>query len=235
MSNRGVIRTQCRSIINEPDPNNTHLTDSDLNSLIDQSILFTAAFIQYPRKFWTQQVTVDTAAYTLPTDFVSALLVYFGDPAVNNDVRPISVVSEETLRSIYPGWLDTTSGTQGRPRFAMFKTRTSILLQPRPTSAEATTGKKIHMNYVYAPAALASDSDSPDLPVPFHDILQHYVAHLAYVRLQVVESAVLALKNFSDKVNAIKAEVTREAKELSGWEWAFPLELDGDEGQIINP
>lgn len=235
MATLSAIRTQLRTLMNETDANNSHFTNTELDEYINQAQTFLAAFIEYPRQFWTQQVTDGTADYLLPSDMVCIITAYFGDTSTAGDIRPLSVISEETLKSLHPDWLDATTSSKGRPRFLIVKTRTTITLYPRPDTDESASGKKIHLNYVYRPASMSSDSDSPTLPLPYHDLLQFYAAHLAYLRLQIEAMAGKMLGIFSEKVKAIQQEVTRETKQGQRWQWAYPVDLEGDVTGIIIP
>lgn len=220
MSTRSEIRSQCRVILNETDSANTHFSDTNINEYIDQAQTFLASLIEYPRKFSSgTQAIDDTAKYALPTDNLIIISIYFGDISIANDIHPLQIVSEEVLTSMFPQWLDATSSTKGRPQYAVVIDRNDILLYPRPDSENSATGKKIYIDYVYVPASLASDSASPDLPLPYHNLIQFYVAHLAYLRLQQQDASIQSLKIFAEKVKALKSVVVKETQQSLGWQW----------------
>lgn len=230
MAIRSDIRTQARTVLSETDSANSHFTDAQLDEYIDQSQTYMATMIEYPRKFATGTQAIDgTARYALPTDVLVVLSVFFGDTSIQNDIFPLEMIREETLTNLYPGWLDATVSTKGRPLYAVIIDRSTLLIQPRPDTTNAATNKKIYINYVYVPAALTSDSDSPDLPLPYHDIIQFHVAHLAYLKLQLPDMAAKMIALFADKAKSIKATVVRESRQNLGWEWGVS---DGG-GQLI--
>ena len=228
MATLSAIRAQLRALINEPDPNNSHFSDSDFNEYINEAQTFLAAYIEYPRTIVSTQVTAGTANYSLPSDSISIITVYFGDLAIANDIRVLRVLNEESLKTIYPSWLSTDSTSRGRPRFAFLKERTILTLIPTPDADNAVTGKKYHLNYIQTPAALSSDSDTPELPLPYHDLLQFYAAHLAYLNLQVQEMADKMMASFSEKIKALQAEVNKESKEALSWQWTYNEDVSGE-------
>lgn len=231
MATRSDIRTQCRALLNEADSSNTHFTDAQINEYIDEAIMFMATMIEYPRKFDSGTQAVDgTARYSLPTDNLVIISVYFGDTNTQNDIRPLQIVTEETLKSMYPNWLDATSSSKGRPQFAVVVDRSTCLIHPRPDSSNSASGKKVLFDYVYTPATLTSDSSSPDLPTPFHNLIQLYVAYLAYLKLNQQDQAIASLKLLSEQIKVIRSTVVKETRESLGWEWAVH---DGGAGELI--
>lgn len=228
MATLSAIRAQLRALINEPDPNNSHFSDSDFNEYINEAQTFLAAYIEYPRTIVSAQVTAGTANYTLPSDNISIISVYFGDLSIANDIRTLQVINEESLKTIYPSWLSTASISQGRPRFAFIKDRTTLALIPTPDTDNAATGKKYHLNYIQKPTTLSGDSDTPQLPLPYHDLLQFYAAHLAYLKLQVQEMADKMMASFSEKIKALQANVNKESKEALAWQWTYNEDVSGE-------
>lgn len=228
MATLSAIRSQLRTILSETDNTNSHFTDAQLTEFINQAQTFMATYIEYPRTIASAQVTAGTADYTLPTDWISILAVYFGNLAVSNDVIVLRVINEEALKSIRPGWLETASTSRGRPQFAHIKNRTTLTLIPTPDTDNATTGKKYHLNYIRLPTTLVLDADSPELPLPYHDFLQFYAAHMAYLNLQVQAMADKMFEIFTTKMKAIQTEVNKESKEAMAWQWTYGVDVSGD-------
>lgn len=228
MATLSAIRTQFRTLTNETDPNNTHFTSTEIDEYLNQAQTFIATFLEYPRTFVSAQVTQGTADYTLPSDHISIIAAYFGDVSQANGVRPIRVINEETLKNLYPGWLSTNTSTQGTPRFILVKDRSTITLVPTPDAVSSVAGQKYHLNYVKLPDTLTADGDIPEIPLPYHDLLQFYAAHLAYLRLQVQDMADKMVAMFEMKVKTLQSQVNKESKEALGWSWTETDDVSGE-------
>ncbi len=219
MAVRSVILTQSRNEISQPDSTNSDYTDTEINNLIDESIRFIATLVDWPREF--KEITpidgtadYDVTATSLTTNTIKIRTAYFGDSSINGDLGPIEVTTEEKLRAYDPNWLDRTTGSKGRPRFLIQKTKTSITIHPRPNSTEAANGKKIVLNRVYVPAPLSGDSSTPDLPEPYHDLIKFYVAYICYSgKLKNPALATKKLGNMTDQVKILQPIVDKETEE----------------------
>jgi len=224
------IRSQSRNLINQTDSTNSHVDDTTLNDFINQAVRFTGTQIEYPRDFVEVQVEEAVGAYTVPSDMLIIRTAYFGDKSIQGDLRPLSIISEETLREMKRNWLEETSVNVGRPERIILLDRNTVFVEPRPDVENSASGKKLIMDYVYVPGTLTSDSQSPDLPLPFHDILSFYAAHLAYLKMTNQEMADKMYANFEKKIEILKPSVTRETKEGMGWQWGFSDDVNDDNG-----
>lgn len=228
MGSLSSIRTQIRTLISEQDPNNTHFTDAELTEYVNQAQVFLATLVEYPRTITSAQVTQGTSEYTLPSDFISIISAYFGDVTKQNDIYRLRVLNLETLDTLYPSWLSTNTGNQGRPRFLYLKDRSTLKLVPTPDAENSATNKKYHLNYIKRPADLSGNTDTPDLPLPYHDLLQFYACHLGYLKLQVQEMADKMEALFDKKINALRSEVNKESKEQMAWQWNYVEDVSGE-------
>lgn len=232
MATLSDTRTLVRQAISQTDSSASDFSDSELNGFIDMGVRFLGALVKKPLKRTTFQVVADTASYAIGTyasDLVIPTKAYFGDPSIPGDVRPLRIIPEEELAEVSPAWLDTSSSSQGRPAF-LIKDGVNLLLHPRPTSAEAATGKKVHLSYVYQPASLTNDATSLDLPAIYHDLVARYAAHLCY----------LGKLNNSEKAIELKGLVIADAKKLEGlivkdsespgFHWGSTVDPDVDTG-----
>lgn len=235
MSTRQQIRAQVRAILDQPTEATSNFTDAVLNEFINQSIRFTGPLIEYPRDFVNTQVDENVGAYTLPSDCLIIRTAYFGNPATGNDVRPLRIVSEETLRAIVPSWMDSSSASNGRPNYLIEMDRMTVFIYPKPIAAESTAGKMLTLDYVYVPAALSSDADEPDLPVPYHDLLQFYVAHLCYMKLNDLKNSVPMFQQFTAKIKALEPAVTKETKEGLAFQWGEQYGVESTDNWGIIP
>lgn len=225
MATRQQIRERVRILFGqETDSNTSRYSDTQLNGLIDQAIGQIATFIEYPRDLVEVTSEQDKGAYTLPSDTVKVLTVDFGNRSSAGDCEPIKYLNLETLRGLYPDWLDNTSSSQGRPKYWTLLDRNTILVHPRPNSSEA--GKKIIMSYVYLPASLASDSSTPDLPPAAHMLVPFYVLYLAYTGLTDIERATTALALFDKELDRIKPMLEKEAEEGFKFTWGATEDIE---------
>lgn len=225
---RNQIRTQIRALIDQPDSSNSRFTDDQLNEYIDEAVNYTAVFIEYPRDFIEIQVEQNIGAYTLLTDTLVVRTAYFGDKTISGDLRPLTIISEETLKELYPSWYETNSNTNSRPQYLILMDRNTIYVHPKPDANNSAAGKKIVLDYIYNPAALSDDSSIPDLPVPYHGILQLYAGHLAYLRLNNADLSAKLLQMYRDKIKELKSTVTKETSEGLAFQFGYDPGLDDE-------
>lgn len=225
------IRTQFYALIDQS-PTNSKFTPTQANELINQAIRYIAVRTTWPRKMYSVQAVEDQENYTLPTDNMLILNAWFGNVSVRRDVRPIDLLTVETLDEINPFWMDETSDTQGRPTRVILRERTVAIIDPRPNAEESATGKKLHLQYIYEPATLSSDSANPDIGTAFHDHIHVYAAHLAYLgKLANPKMANDLLKLVNVKVDEIKPVTTKDVERMG---WVFSSDdawaVGGDDG-----
>lgn len=234
----GQLRQSVYSLLREENPNvvttdpNTNFTDkSVIDGFLNEGAEFAAVFIEYPRNLVTVTTQNNVGSYANPVDNLVLRTAYFGDTTLAGDVKPLKIVSEETLKEIYPSWLDqSTSGTASRPEYLIQLDRLTVHIFPRPNAS----GKSLILNYNYNPAPMVNDSDVPDLPIPYHDLIPLYALHLAYYSLQKPELSAQFYKDFMAKVQLLKSAVTKESKEALSFQWGTSEGLnDGFDGGII--
>lgn len=230
-------RTRVRQNISQIDAATSDFSDVELNGFIDKSIRFLAPIVKKPIKRTSFQVVVDTASYAIATyasDLIIPTLAYFGSATLPGDLKKIRIIPEEELAEMHPGWLDTTSSSQDRPRL-LVRDGANLLIHPRPNAAESVSGKKIYLSYVYLPAALTDDASSLDLPIVYHDIVADYAVHLCY----------MGKLNNPDKGLQVKSQVIIDAKKLEnlivkesespGFYWGSYIEPDDDNVGTLVP
>lgn len=230
MANLGQLRQRVYNLLRED--TTAHFQDQTvINGYVNEAMEFAAVFIEYPRDLVSVVTELNVGSYSNPTDNLLIRTVYFGDPNTAGDIRPVKFVTEETLREIYPSWLDNTSDSQAdRPQYAIQLDRNTVNIFPRPNSVAA--GKKLWLNYNYVPAALVNDSDIPDLPLPYHTLLPIYAVHLCYIALQQVNTAETLFKDFMGKVQQLKSAVSKESKENLSFSWGSDVNVDVSSGGI---
>lgn len=218
-----------------PNPN-THFPDSTVVAgFLNQGAEFAAVFIEYPRDLVSVQAQSGIGSYPNPADNLLLRTAYFGDSSIVGDIKPITITTEETLKTIYPSWLDqTSSGTADRPQYLIQIDRNTVHIFPRPNAAGSATGKKLWLNYNYVPASMVNDSDVPDLPVPYHNLLPFYAVHLAAIPLKDAPLSIQMYNQFMQKVNLIKSAVTKESKDNLGFSWGNDVDVDSNSLGGIN-
>lgn len=230
MATFAAIRSQVYSLLRETPLTDSNFTDAQINAFINQAIKMAVPIIEQPRKDATPVAAVQgTTDYAVPSDFVRLNTADFGDVTLANDVKPLTFVTPETLRSLFPFWRSTHVSNQGRPSYIAFaKDEDTLFLYPPPNAAEAVSGKYLIYNYLFYPADLSADSDTPDLPLPYHDILKFYVAHLCYLNLGNGDLATKMYGEFIAHDKQIRLASTIESKEALGWEWAYDDGVNDD-------
>lgn len=229
MSTLSQIRTLSRVFISQTDENNTDFDNSTLNGFANEGVRFLGALVKKPIDLVGVQVENNIGKYNLPTDAVLILSALFGDRSTNNDVRPLQIVPLEELKSYYPSWLDSTSNSTGRPEYITLLDRRTVLITPRPDSTESASGKKLFINYCYQPATLSNDSDSPDLPIVYHDLVAKYVQHMCMMsKLNQPELGVALYGQIVEQAKKLESLIIKDSNELSfGWGSAINPESDG--------
>ena len=214
------IRSQIYLLLRETSSTDSNFTDAQINSFINQSIRLMVPIIEQPRKFSSgTQVVAGTATYTIPTDFVMLKTVYFGDKTITGDDLPLEFKTEQWLRAHFPNWRDTSTGARGRPKYIILLDDDTFLLFPTPDATESATGKLLTYDYLFIPTDLSSDSDTPDLPLPYHDLIKFYACYLCYLNLGKKDEAVLVFKSFTEHHKLIQRASTIESEENLSFQW----------------
>ena len=218
---------------------NTHFTSSSvIDGYLNEAVEFAAVFIEYNRDLVSVAIQDGVGSYPNPVDNLMLRTAYFGNRGdsggVTNDIRPITITNEETLKTYFPSWLDQTSGSKSdRPTYLIQLDRKTIYIYPRPNAVSVANGSKLWLNYGYVPAAMSADSDVPDLATPYHNLLPLYALHLAYIDLKNVVLSKEMEKMFMDKLKLIQSEVTKESKDALGFQWSGDIDVGGGWGGII--
>lgn len=232
--NRGTIRSTAFGLISQVEGSGDFST-AEMNSYADEGVRFLSTLVKWPRDKVEVQVELNTPAYTLPSDFVLLMSAYFGDVSIGGDVQPLEIMTEESLTSLNRSWLDESSQNTGVPRRIILLDRQTVVIDPKPDAASSASGKKLILTYVYSPASMANDSDEPDMPVSFHDLIPMYVQYKCYLgRLNKPELASALLKNIVDQSKLLEPVVTKEFTPLAMTWGARADSLDHDEDTGIN-
>lgn len=229
------LRNKVRALLRE-DSDNTHFTDSVLNGFLNEAAEYAAVFIEYPRDLVSVLAADGVGSYPNPADNLLIRTAYFGNrDSLSGDIQPLTIVNEDVLTNMYPSWMDQTSGSKAdRPQYLIQIDRKTIYVYPRPNAIAVSNSRKIFLNYNYVPASMTNDSDVPDLPLPYHNIIVLYALHLCYLGIEKNEASVSMYKMFEEKVDKLKSAVTKETKPSLGFSWGTNEGLgDGDSGGVI--
>lgn len=213
------IRADTRVFISENDSENSHFTDAELNGFINQAQTFVATVCHVPRDHEEIAAQAGIPAYPLLNDTMFLLKAYYGNPAVSGDLKELPILTEEALCAIRPGWMSTAESDRGTPDCLMLLDKHTVLLSPTPDATSVDGNRKLFLSKVYYPQSMTSDSDTPDVPTAYDDLLSVYAAHLCYVsKLNNPEIANSLLKTFNNKSDQIKQNATQEHNLIA---WSF--------------
>lgn len=220
--------------ISQTDITNTDFSPTELNGFANEGQRFLGALVKKPIDHVEIQVQQATPAYTLPTDAILLNTAYFGDVSSQGDVRPLSIVTEEALKEVRPSWMDESASAQDRPTRIVLIDRATVLINPTPNALESASGKKLHIGYVYQPTNMANDSDNPDLPIVYHDLIADYIQYMAYLsKLNKPELATALFKAMSDKAKALEPLIIKEANTF-GFSWGGGIDPNNDNWGLLN-
>lgn len=221
------IRNQVLLLLNEK--LDDHFTANDIDSFINQGIEFSSTILEHPRTFVEIQAERGIGSYTLQTNVLMIRTAYFGDKNKQRDIINLQIMSEETLKELKRSWLDETDTNQGRPRRLILLDKRTIFIDPPPDEDRSLDGQKIIMNVIFNPGPLTSDAQIPIIPVPYHNLLQFYAAHLAYLRLQNQGMSTIMLNDFNNKIALLKPTVEKETQGGRRFQWGFDDGVNDDD------
>lgn len=199
-----------REYILETDSSNSHFTDSQLNNYLNDAVLFLATEMEWPVQIDTATAVQDQYLYSLPTDFIALVDVYFD----NTKIQPLS---REDLGGVSPSWQQDPSST---PKVAYKAGPSTLGLYPAPDSTQA--GKIIQIQYVHLPATLSQDTDVPDLHSAFQLALPFYAAFICDYQLGNEKAAENHLAKYNLHKKTIMSKVQKFSDDLLRFRWSWP-------------
>jgi hypothetical protein len=229
MATLSQINNLTRVYISQAGESNSDFTNNELTGFANEGIRFLAGLVKKPTDIVSWQAEAGKAAYLLPDDFIIMRTSYFGDTSIAGDVSNLMQTTEEALKEDNPGWMEETVSSRGTPRKIILLNRTTILVYPTPDDAASASGKKIHMNYVYQPSPLVNDSDEPDLPLVYHDLISKYSAHMCYMsKLNKPELGTALLQEVMDLAKKFESLIIKDSEGSFGWNWGGAIQSDDD-------
>lgn len=212
MASLSTLRTAVRRYINEEDSTNSHFTDSEINDYLNQATLFLATQMEWPEQVDNATAVAGQALYQLPNDFVALTDVYF-----NN--QKLVVLERADLGEITPGWQNDVAST---PKIAYRFNRNTIGLYPFPDANQS--GYEIQIQYIYLPATMTADSDTPDVHTAFQICLPFYAAFLCDYKLGNDKKSETHLQKYDQHRKALMSKVQKFSDDLLRfrWGWNYP-------------
>lgn len=228
MATLAQIKAKVRLDISQSDTTTSDFTDDQLTGFINEGNRYVGKLVRKPTDHIEIQAEDDKEGYTLPTDAILLVDAYFGDKDTANDLVPIEILTEEALKFIAPNWMDKTSTSKGRPRRIFLLDAQTVVVWPRPDTASSATGKKLVLNYCYEPAVMSVDSDIPETPIIFHDLISKYAVHLCYLgKLNKPDVGLGILGSLETMAKKIENLVNKEQLN-TGFSWGTRVGDDGD-------
>jgi len=210
MANRVSLTTQVRMLIDEKDSSNSHFTDSEIYSFLNQAIRYLGVDVEWPLQTAEATSVADQPVYTLPDDFVSLSDVYF-------DGTDLTVLDRSDLSVLSSTWQNAPSGT---PRYAYKSDNAKFGLYPKPNSTES--GKIIQIQYIKVPPDLSDDVSTPDIHSAFNDCLPFYAAFMCEKSMGNIKSADHNMNLYEMHKKRLQSKVQRFADDLLRFRWSDP-------------
>lgn len=198
-----------RRYILEEDNTNTHFTDSEINDYLNQAVTFLGTQMEWPEQVDQATAVAGQALYQLPDDFIALIDVYF-----NN--TKLVVLERADLGQISPVWQNDPSST---PKIAYRFNNNTVGLYPAPDANQ--TGYTLQIQYIHLPAALAADTDVPDLHTAFQMCLPFYAAFLCDYKLGNDKKADMHLQKYDQHRKALMSKVQTFAVDNLRFRWAW--------------
>lgn len=210
MALRPALLTAVRMLIDEKDSANSHFTDPEIYTFINQAIRFMGTDLEWPLQTAQSTPVVDQAVYTLPEDFVSIVDVYY-------DVNPILIIDRADLKSLQLNWQDAPSAL---PLYAYKADNAKIGLWPPPSADHTANGETIQIQYIKVPPDLSDDSTLPDIHLSFHDCIPFYAAALCEHSMGNSKRGDQNFALYANFKRALQSKVQKFADGLFRFRWA---------------
>lgn len=210
MGTRLTLTTATRVLIDERDEDNSHFTDAELYTILNESIRFMGTDLEWPEQKAQATSIEDQATYSLPENFVYLKDVYF-------DNADLIVLDRSDLTAINGKWQDAEAGT---PRYAYKSDNQKIGLFPKPNAEEA--GNLIQIEYIKLPDELDDDIDVPDLHTAFQDCLPYHMASICEFSMGNSKKAKENMDLYESKKKKLTSKLQRFSDDLMRLRWGDP-------------
>jgi hypothetical protein len=209
MGTRLTLTSRVREYIDETDEDNSHFTDVQIYSFLNQAIRFLGTDLEWPLQTAEASAIEDQAVYTLPEDFISLADVYF-------DSDPLVVIERADLPSLRSDWQNQDSG---RPRYAYKSDNQKFGVWPPPSADNTSDDEVIQIQYIKLPADLSDDVTAPDLHTAFQDCLPFYAAFICEKSMGNLKAAQNNLDLYNYHKKALLTKLQRFSDGLLRFRW----------------
>lgn len=148
----------------------------------------------------------NVASYSLPSNF-SRLIDFYNSE------------SHELLTALDPKDFDVLVASTGRP-YAYAALGSSLSLYPTPDAVYS-----LSLRYWKLPADMVADSDTPEIPVQYHELLVAYAMRKAFLREDDFQAAQQWATVWSEGILKMRGEVQHDT-------FDGPRQLPGSYGQM---
>jgi len=190
----GELTTEARTIFNETDANNSHVSNSELYVWANEAYRYILTKTKDLPKQETD-LTAATGDISVSTSTLTVDEAYLLHPTTG-DYYNLEVVDLSYLKNISGSWLSTDAD---EPKYLVRKDTFSFYLYPQPSTD--FVGQNIRTYGLQFPADMTTSSDTPSkLPINLQDALPHYMAYRAFSKLEQQARAITELELFRSMV-----------------------------------
>ena len=207
-----VMRTEARLILNEPDIDNSHFSESQLTAWANECYRYAVTRLgglpikERDYSSATGEITLNASTLTVDSVYLNA--------QPGNKLVPLSIIDLDTLAVIDPAW---ASASAGIPAYLVRKSTFVVILYPPPDTSNI--GQTLRTYGLEFPTALSADTDTPLLPANLHDIFPHYVAYRGFQQLNLVDRATAELIFVNGQLKAQASISLRFSNQRNRWLW----------------
>lgn len=223
MSTLASIRTDVRSLIRQQNVDNSSFPNADgLDTFINEAIRYLGSLIEYPRGMVQIAAVVNQPNYTINANsnrIISILSAYFGSRTIEGDIRQIALIKEQVLGSVNPSWYQTVSSNNGRPNKIILFDRDTIWCDPKPDSTYSASGYNFYLLCSKVPADLSIVTESPDLPLAYHDCIAYHAGGIALISIGEQDKGSILLSQFETKRKELEGIVVKESEQSMRFEF----------------
>lgn len=192
--------TQTREIINETDSSNSHVTNSQLTTYLNEATRVILSTIRsLPRELYS---TTAAETITLEDTTLAADHAFLED--TNSKYYPLSLIDFDLFCKLFPNWL---SDDTNKPAYLVRETMFNYRLYPAPDSNYLGKTLKIYLRKF--PTEMSTDTDEPDLPLNMHDLYPHYAAYRAFPKLNQYDKSSAEYSIFNNMLRTYHSVSTK--------------------------
>ena len=210
MTNQEII-DEARGIIQETDPDNTHVTDTLMLTWIDACTLQLFSLLNTLPKSSVTGITADDTV-TLPEQLLK--LDYVSIVDANDKHYPIKTTDFNNFIRLNPGWEDQEDG---RPTVMVRMTDAIWMMFPNPDTD--WDGKTLTLYGTVNPVTVATAISSPQISIVMHPCYPHFIAWKSFLVLNDPQRALTEYHIFND----MRKQNTRTATSTTGSQQQFTM------------